>query len=212
MEKRSEDSSSGDYHDYVIKNGKLIGKFEEMYQVCPDPWPETEDDLNNNPCSHRTRQLIVIHGFKKVLSVGSGKGFHLDWISRSCPNARFMGCEVSNTAVEHSRKVYPHIPVRCLDVRDFFNYSWDFDLILFREVLWYMLAHWAAICDGLKENYAGKHIVVELSFYDRQTYGNEFFAGPNEFVNMFPFEIIEVVRYHVTRKQCEGMLMVYGKI
>lgn len=29
---------SKDYHDYVIKNGGFIGKFEEMYQNIEDPW------------------------------------------------------------------------------------------------------------------------------------------------------------------------------
>ena len=26
------------YQDYVIKNGKIIGVFEQMYQDCKDPW------------------------------------------------------------------------------------------------------------------------------------------------------------------------------
>lgn len=30
--------SSKDYHDYMIKDGKFIGKFEERYQNCEDPW------------------------------------------------------------------------------------------------------------------------------------------------------------------------------
>jgi hypothetical protein len=29
---------SDDYHDYVIKDGKFIGAFEEMYQNIDDPW------------------------------------------------------------------------------------------------------------------------------------------------------------------------------
>ena len=32
-------SKSKDYHDYVIKNGDFVGKFEEMYQNSSDtPW------------------------------------------------------------------------------------------------------------------------------------------------------------------------------
>ena len=26
------------YKDYVIKNGKFVGKFDEMYQKFSDPW------------------------------------------------------------------------------------------------------------------------------------------------------------------------------
>lgn len=212
MERKSETSPSLDYHDYVIKDGRLVGKFEEMYRVCPDPWPETEDDLNNNPCSIRTRQIVAAHGFRKVLSVGSGKGFHLNWLSQTCLNTLFKGCEVSKTAVEHSRKAYPHLQVSCLDIKDFSDCSWDFDLILFREVIWYVLDYWTEIVEGLKERHAGKHVVTELTFYDNQTYGREFFDGPDEFADKFPFEILEVVRYHTTRRQRNGMMMVFGRI
>lgn len=32
-----------DYHDYVIKDGVFIGKFEEMYQKFDDPWHQIEN-------------------------------------------------------------------------------------------------------------------------------------------------------------------------
>lgn len=30
------------YQDYVIKDGKLVGNFEEMYQDFLDPWHQSE--------------------------------------------------------------------------------------------------------------------------------------------------------------------------
>jgi len=36
--KQNRGTKSKDYHDYVIKNGKFIGAFEEMYQKFEDPW------------------------------------------------------------------------------------------------------------------------------------------------------------------------------
>ena len=39
-------SKSKDYHDYVIKNGSFVGKFEEMYQNSSNiPWHQ--DDTAN---------------------------------------------------------------------------------------------------------------------------------------------------------------------
>ena len=36
-------SKSKDYHDYVIKNGDFVGKFEDMYQNSSDiPWHQDE--------------------------------------------------------------------------------------------------------------------------------------------------------------------------
>ena len=37
-------SRSTDYHDYVIKDGRFIGAFEEMYRNCPDPWHQDEHE------------------------------------------------------------------------------------------------------------------------------------------------------------------------
>ena len=34
------------YQDYVIKDGKFIGKFEEMYQKFEDPWHQMELEFN----------------------------------------------------------------------------------------------------------------------------------------------------------------------
>ena len=36
-----------DYHSYVIENGELVGKFEEMYVNCENPWPEDIEDLES---------------------------------------------------------------------------------------------------------------------------------------------------------------------
>lgn len=205
-------SLSDDYHDYVIKDGRFVGRFEEMYQACADPWPETEADLNAMPCSVRTAQVIAAAKPTKVLSVGSGKGLHLNWLAKACPATSFEGCEISETAVRESMKRYPHLPVSQLDVKDFASRRWDFELILFREVVWYILPHWENVCRELRAHYAGKQIIVELSFYDRQEYGKEYFNGPDEFVKKFPFRIVEVLKYHTTSLQREGMVMVYGTI
>jgi hypothetical protein len=36
---------SRDYHDYVFKNGKFIGKFDEMYQYSENiPWNQDQQE------------------------------------------------------------------------------------------------------------------------------------------------------------------------
>ena len=205
-------AKSGDYHDYVIRDGKLIGRFEEMYQVCEDPWPETEADLEANLCSIRSREILAAHGYKSGVSIGSGKGLHLNWLSKSCPNTRFFGCDVSETAVAHSKAHYPQFEVEVGGPLTALDGSRFYDFVIFREVVWYILSEWETVCRSLKEAYTGTSVLVELTFYDDQTYGNEHFDGPDEFVARFPFEIREVVRQHTTGCQREGMLMVHGDI
>lgn len=203
---------SDDYHDYVIKDGRLVGEFEQMYQNCVNPWPETEAEIEENPASSRTPQVIKRDGLGRVFSLGCGKGMHLAWLRKKCPDLQLAGGDISPTAVELCRRTYPFIDARHLDVRDISSHRLEFDVILLREVVWYILDHWEAVCVHLKQAYAGKKIIVELSFYDQQKYGLERFDGPDEFVAKFPFQILEIVRWHVTRAQREGMLFLYATI
>jgi len=205
-------SGSDDYHDYVIKDGRLVGSFEEMYQHCKNPWPETEADLDFLPTSSRTPQVINKYGYTRIFSVGSGKGMHLNWLQKKCPHIRAEGCEISETAVKFCWETYPGITAHVMSVSDFPSRDFDFDLLIIRETVWYILKDWQGFCDHLRQKYKGRHIIVELSFYDNQTYGTDFFDGPDEFVARFPFEILEIVRYHTTNKQREGMIFIYGKI
>ena len=44
------------YQDLVIKDGKLIGEFEKMYQLFEDPWNQTKEGYVENSIS---RQIVV---------------------------------------------------------------------------------------------------------------------------------------------------------
>ena len=35
------------YQDYVIKNGKFVGRFDEMYQKISDPWKLIKKNKKN---------------------------------------------------------------------------------------------------------------------------------------------------------------------
>jgi len=90
-----------------------------MYLDCDDPWPESERYLEKSPVSARTVTLIKKNRFKKLFTVGSGKGFHADWLQRQCPGLEVEGCEVSSTAIESSKKYFPHINTIQMDIKDF---------------------------------------------------------------------------------------------
>lgn len=203
---------SNDYHDYIIRGGKYIGEFEQMYADCENPWPENEDDLDSNPISCYTVLILRKYGFKKLLSIGSGKGLHANWLKTKIPDLEIDGCEISPKAVEYSRSHYPAIKAHCLDCKDFGNYEWDSDIILFREILWYILPYWGNITEVLMQKYSGKHIIIELSCYNNQQYGCEYFNGPEDVIRKFPFRIKEILRHHISPLQREGMVLIFGEI
>ncbi len=61
------------YQDYVIKDGKFVGEFEQMYRDFDDPWEQTtrEDDALEKLIA---LELVRMHGYRRVLEIGCGYG------------------------------------------------------------------------------------------------------------------------------------------
>ena len=94
------------YQDYVIKDGKFIGKFEEMYQDYEDPWvrsKETEVSYNNK---HDTYHTIKRFELRNVLEVGCGLGHFTNKLASSCPDTKFTGMDISETAINKATANY----------------------------------------------------------------------------------------------------------
>jgi trans-aconitate methyltransferase len=214
---RTMSKKNQDYHDYVIKDGELIADFDNMYKNCSDPWPENEMDMNNNCASLRLKQLITQYNFSKVLSLGSGKGNHLDWLTRNLKNSEVTGVEISRTAVIQSRKDFPKINFISKPVLDYLqDTSEEFDIIIIRECIWYLLDELDEILSIFREKYAGAYLAIELTFYNDQKYGLESFSGMDDFINKYQFQIIELVKNHKSKNNSfdlkSGYLMLFSKI
>ncbi len=39
------------YHDYIFKDGKFVGLFEECYRDCDDPWDASKEEYAASLCS-----------------------------------------------------------------------------------------------------------------------------------------------------------------
>jgi len=201
-----------DYHDFVIKDGSFIGRFEDMYQQCEDPWPESEADLEENPVSSYAPKILIRHRLTKIFSFGIGKGTHLAWLGRKVPGSTLFGCDISSTAVAECASRHPNITADVQDVATFIARDVEFEVLILREVIWYLLEDWDMLIDYLRKQCPGRYILVELSFYDQQNYGTDRFDGPAEFIERFPFKVIEVLRLHTSLLQREGMILIFGRI
>jgi len=102
---------SNDYHDYVIKDGKLIGEFEQMYiksQVIP--WHQ---DRQENWLDVRlTIELLKSYGpFDLICDFGCGLGYFLNHIAQSCGTVESVlyGYDISETACIKGKSIFPHI-------------------------------------------------------------------------------------------------------
>ena len=204
-----------DYHDYVIKDGQFVGEFESMYKNCDNPWPESIQDMEENTASKRIKELIDEYKIGSVLSLGSGLGSHLNWLVEGQKNIKAEGVELSKTAADFSIDKFPKIKIHNCSVIDFLRTNkHSYDLIIMREILWYVLEDIEEIFDILKSNHKGSFLAIELSFPDDQKYGVEYFHGISEFIDKFKFKIIEEHRINPLEKYPieTGYLMIFSKI
>ena len=94
------------YQDFVIKNGKLIGKFDEMYQKFPDPW----NLLKKNKLSQNINYQIILNycnqikKASKMITLEIGCGY--PQISNELNKNKFKayGTDISETVIKNLKE------------------------------------------------------------------------------------------------------------
>jgi 2-polyprenyl-3-methyl-5-hydroxy-6-metoxy-1,4-benzoquinol methylase len=77
---------SEDYHDYVFKNGKLLGKFEEMYKFSKEtPWHQ--DKTAQELFSNIDITILSQQKYNTILDVGCGLGYFTNRLYTELKNA-----------------------------------------------------------------------------------------------------------------------------
>lgn len=179
------------YHDYVIKNGQFVGRFDEMYKDCEDPWHQSSPESN---LLSKPKNIAILnmrkYGVRSVLEIGSGLGFYSGMIEAA--GIKVRGLEISETAVTKAKEQFPNIDFRVGTVTDLAKHA-EFDAILFAEVTWYILADLAKAYSQMLDTFSGKYFIHNLTFYkgDRQKFGREYFSTFEQFVEHCPFKLIE---------------------
>ncbi len=110
--------NSDDYHEYVIKDGKLIGEFDQMYRKSGNiPWHQ--DEQENWLDIRLTIELLKEYGpFREISDFGSGYGYFLKQIARYCGtnDSALYGYDVSKTACEKGSSIFPDIVFNQFDL------------------------------------------------------------------------------------------------
>ncbi len=110
-----------DYHDYVIKDGVFIGKFDDMYKDCDNPWLQKDAVIQ----AHKMACMASINMAKpkKVLEIGCGLGYVTSFYSDVFPDISFTGMDISATAVEKAQETFPNIDYVCDNVAQIVDFS-----------------------------------------------------------------------------------------
>lgn len=182
------------YQDYVIKDGKFIGKFEEMYKMFDDPWHQKEN-LGMFYSKMLTPVTLRQHGIKRVLEMGCGLGAFTNYLKVSVPDCSIAGMDISETAIAKAKASYPEMEFYGGGVLQFSeNPDMGFEAVIFSEIMWYILADLDSAIKNLSEKFQNKLVIVNQAFYKgEQEYGNEFFTCLDEMVRYIPWKCLKKI-------------------
>lgn len=138
-------SKGRDYHDYVIKDGRLVGRFEDMYrEVEGVPWHQDETAFNISS----NIDLLIINSWKKklginsLIEIGAGLGYFTNRIKTETDIKSVVGADISSTAIQSAKQRFSRkgLDFIVLDMTDAqLDCSARFDIVMQKEVLWYVL-------------------------------------------------------------------------
>ena len=176
------------YHDYVIKDGQFIGKFDEMYRDVDDPW------MQSTQPNKYSRTAGILHlkrlDISRILECGCGLGYYAEWIFRETGIIP-KSIDLSPVAIDKARNLFPHLDFEVANVAHDLERYKNVDCVLLSEIIWYILPELKGIIDVLKEHFTAKYLLVNQVFYKgTQRYGTEYFTSLAEFIDYMPFELL----------------------
>jgi SAM-dependent methyltransferase len=184
---------AADYHDYFIIDGRHIGRYEDMYMNCPDPWRIDELGFRLD----MRAALVLLCGREReinlFLDIGAGLGLFTGFLAqalwRENPAARGLVTDISDTAVRRAeerlkdaRLTFQTLDARAPRLASAFSPA-CFDLAVMAQVLWGLLDDLprtlTAVAGFLRP---GGFLLVSQHFPgpERQSYGAGVVAAPED--------------------------------
>lgn len=188
------------YQDYVIRSGKLIGEFDQMYQDHDDPWEQTTRETH---ASEKAVALNMLARLKadgrnlRVLEMGCGLG---DFTARiGATGVKAVGMDISPTAIGKARDRHPSIEFVTGSIADH-----DLierlapDVIVMAEITWYVLEQLPAFLKFYKDRLPDAYLIHLLMTYAPgvQQYGKEWFTNLDEIKTYFGLDYLETGLVH----------------
>lgn len=173
------------YQDYVIKNGKFVGKFDLMFKKYKDPWKLLEKNKKSTMINYR--MIIELCKFikeklkkKKITTLEIGCGF--PQISQNLYENSFsvFGTDISENVIKRSRKKFPKIK-KNLIVSNFINFDLykkiNADIIILSDISWYVLPDLKKFIKWYKKLKKETFLIHSLAVYgkNKQKYGKNYF-------------------------------------
>jgi SAM-dependent methyltransferase len=180
---------SKDYHDYFIKDGRFVGRFEEMYQYADDPW---HIDALGRRLDMDAALLLLRHSrerFGKILDLGCGQGLFTNLLLDLNPD-QVWACDISATAVARAQSRYgdPRLRFFPFDLNQIAQLpvpEKHFDLVVMSQTIWCVLPKLQDILRAcLKFMSESGSLLISQHFLQpgQQKYGSEIMTQPADLI------------------------------
>jgi len=183
------------YTDYVIRDGRLVGEFEEMYRDFSDPWHQTTRERFSSEKAAALNLLARLkqdYGIRRVVELGSGLGHFTARIAGL--GLDVTGVDVSETAVAKARAAHPGVAFTTARFNQFdVLRQLAPDVIVMAEISWYVLDDLRAFVTYIRENLPDCFLLHLLMTYPpgTQKYGREFFTDLDGILRFFDMRVLE---------------------
>ena len=199
-------TKNNDYRDYVIKEGKLIGEFEKMYQECEDPWEQTKEE-NSSIDKKIAIELLKKYKRKRIIEYGCGFGQFTSLLQKDLGSA--LGIDISETAISKAKTRYPDCEFKVGDLLDdMIVKEYNPDAILMVEITWYVLEKISKFKGIMLKNFGGGdvyfvHLLTTFS-PGVQQYGREYFTNLDEITEYWS-DVVDILEWgKVSNKNMNG--------
>jgi SAM-dependent methyltransferase len=191
------------YQDFVIKNGKFIGKFEEMYKKFPDPWKLLKNNSNSQNINYQIiynycEKVRYLKRKKKLITLEIGCGYPQITYSLFKKGFKSFGTDISETVITKSKKKYSKIRDK-LFVSEFDNLKLyekiNPDIIIFSDISWYILPELKKFLKWFKKINKKTYLIHSLAIYEKnvQSYGKDYFYDMQTIKNFFNLKFLSQV-------------------
>ena len=174
------------YQDYVIKDGKFVGKFDEMYQKFNDPWLlqnsyKKLENLHYRIIYYYCERVRSINKIKKkLITLEIWCGY--PQISNKLLTHGFnsFGTDISETVIKKSKQKFPKLKNK-LFVSEFLNFNLynkiNPDIFILSDITWYILPELGKFISYFKK-LKKKYLIHSLAVYEKnkQKYGKNYFC------------------------------------
>ncbi len=180
---------STDYHDFVFKDGRLVGEFEQMYSKSSvAPWHQDEDGDRLDCKIALGIAEFALPGHGTVLEAGCGLGYFADLLAKRMPQARIFGCDISPTAVHKASSMFPGIEFSVADLKKPVQAAETYDLVVIRGCFWYLFDAIDTVVSNLTALVApAGRLLVAQNFppLDHDFIGKDILPCPEALVGLF---------------------------